>query len=272
MKNMVHQKEDIIAITRYLLSNYDSKFEFVTEPVLCIGTQESTGEPLSSSEGHWVEKPVWVMQIKLSSGRLADGRYDESFGQLGFCPTCEGELIKRNNCKPLRRSEKKVIHDKFRTWILGVNDEGCFLETQFLDFASNEDAVVQTFKKQYPDYSVLSVELKVIPADRLMWLIGADKAHHKDLFAVDLFGRIKWADELWWLNFKEESPSFNNRKDYFLFDRRHYWISNVNHLIGTGWIENEGLVPLAFSQLKQPLPALGFDKYGKLACSDIWSL
>lgn len=271
MRQIIHRKQDIIAIARYLLQNYDSKFEFVTEPILCWGNlRKGIGT-------RFIKTPVWVMRIKFSSGLQADAVYAEAFGRLKFYPwttAASRDIVKTHSCELLTEANM-TLQDEHRTWILGTDDNGDFVQTIFQDFASNKRQASKAFKKQFPGWEPIEIELETLKSDRLIWVIAAQRLESDDGpdfadFCVDLFGHAKPIEMV---SLCYSNKPFSKKKEYFLFDRHFGQIGLVNHLIGVKWVKYEGLTPVTLSQLSQPLPELGFDRNDPYqpACRDIWS-
>lgn len=257
MKTIIHRKQDIIDIVRYLLQNYDSKFEFIVEPTLCWGHVEN-------GLGVYANTPVWVMRVKFSQGYEADGRYTEASGRLLFSTAynkTDFDIFRRTHCKPLGKVKKMTLKDDHRKWVFGVDADGEFVRTDFLHFASTEKQVLRWFQRVYPHLEPQFVDLRLLETGQPIWVISATNSEwigaSAKVYFVHPIGFISRKDNC----FMDLSPEvFDIQKEYFLCDPHRAWIGCVRHVMGVKWEKRKGLTPLTLSQMTQ-LPALGSDRY-----------
>lgn len=255
MKTIIHRKQDIIDIARYLLQNYDSKFEFVIEPILCRGK-------LENGLGIYADTPVWVMRAKFSQGYEADGAYTEVFGRLVFSTAYKDhfDFLRRNHCQTVEKGKTMTLEDEHRTYHLGYDANGAFVRTDFKHFASTQRQALMLFSEAFPDYQPQSVQLKLIETDIPAWVVMATNLARPELparkFYVEPIGFVRKR-----YIFDVSAEPFDKQKEYFLFDPHRHWIGCARHIMGVKWEKGMGLVPMTLSQMTQPLPVLGFDRF-----------
>jgi len=255
MKQIIHRKKDVIAIVRYLLQNYDSKFRFIIEPKLCVGYAEN-------GFGKYGPSPIWVMRVKFSDGSEINGRYTESFGKLGFSKTYGefADIFSRGYYMPLQKGNEMILKDEHRRWVFGIDAEGAFVRTDFRHFASTKKQALRWFQQVYPDFEPRSVELKLMETGRPVWVIAATNrkwiCQPTKVYLMDPIGFIccHYALDL-------SAEPFDKGKEYFLFDSHRHWIGCARHIMGVKWEKGKGLVPMTLSQMTQPLPELGADRF-----------